>query len=155
MGLAPTQLSTAPLAYFADKIAELDAHEGQQTWKALVILIALRYLRHLWWQSRIRLAVCADNIAALTLLCRLKASGRGPSIIAREIALEFCDSPYAPYVVTHTPGVANVIADTLSRRYDPSKAFSLLLFLDTVGECFPPPRDPSYYEALSLLADDT
>ena len=45
-------------------------------------------------------------------------------LIAREAALDVADGLYEPLVVEHIPGVANVLADVLSRRRDPKYAVS-------------------------------
>ena len=40
-------------------------------------------------------------------------------VIAREMALDVAGLSYAPDIVRHIPGIANVSADALSRRYEP------------------------------------
>ena len=72
-------------------------------------------------------------------------------IIAREIALCLVHYSFLP-AVDHTPGVAHVIADALSRIYDPSKpeAQDILqhpaLAQAVLTEV--PIRTPTYYKAL-------
>ena len=56
-----------------------------------------------------------DSITAMVMMLRLKARGSGPSLIAREVALDMSEALYQPNVVGHLPGVANTIADYLSR----------------------------------------
>ena len=41
--------------------------------------------------------------------------------IAKETAMILTKSPYKPKATKHIPGLANPIADALSRKYDPSK----------------------------------
>ena len=41
------------------------------------------------------------------------------AVVARELALTFSESCARPQVVKHTPGVANTLADILSRRFQP------------------------------------
>ena len=79
------------------------------------MLTSLRQWRHLWRTRRATLKVRSDSISALVMVLNLKATGRGPSIIARELALDLADALYRPVVAEHVPGVANVTADGLSR----------------------------------------
>ena len=61
------------------------------------------------------LKIMGDSVTAMVLRLKLKARGTGPALIAREIALDMADSLYQPNVIGHLPGVANTIADYLSR----------------------------------------
>ena len=47
---------------------------------------------------------------------KCKTSGFGTSLISREVALDIGNALYEPNVCEHIPGVANLIADHLSRR---------------------------------------
>ena len=93
------------ISWYTDAIIEQDAErfntsigscEGQQTWESLNILIALRTWKTWWSRLQICLQVKADNITALSLLCRLKGSSTALNIIARELALEFGDGSFFP-----------------------------------------------------------
>ena len=57
----------------------------------------------------------SDSVSALVLVVKMKTSGTDTSIVAREMALDIGDALYAPNVAEHIPGIANVIADHLSR----------------------------------------
>ena len=92
-------------------------HESQQTLEFLAILIALR----LWvdpssgvTRKRIQLTVKGDNTGALGLTNKLRPKGPKMAIIAREVALVLARLSFPPRV-HHTPGVAHVLADALSR----------------------------------------
>ena len=70
------------VAYFADTISRHDVRimqteagkaEGQQTWEALCLLIAMRIWSAHWMTRRSILCVKSDNKAALTLVAKLKA----------------------------------------------------------------------------------
>jgi hypothetical protein len=120
--------------YFADRIHTEDSEvlgiepgscKGQQAWESLTILVALRLWFPLWRGSRVQLRIASDNITALTMAANLKSSGRAVNIIAREMALDLAQALYAPDIVEHRPGVTNIAADMLSRRFDPSKIFIL------------------------------
>ncbi len=60
-------------------------------------------------------SVRSDSVSGLTLVRRLKCTGKGPAIIARERALDIAHAIYRPDVAEHVPGLANKICDDLSR----------------------------------------
>ena len=127
---------------------EVGDSAGQQSWECLAPLVALRAWRSRWRSVRIRLSARGDNMTSLQMMLALTAKGPGPSLVARELALEMGDGAYAPDLVEHTPGVANVEADMLSRRHDPTKTWRLPPVLASVPETIPPRRDRSYYWTL-------
>ena len=49
------------------------------------------------------------------MVVRMKAKGAGTSLVAREMALDIAEAIYEPSVAAHIPGVANLLADFLSR----------------------------------------
>ena len=59
-------------------------------------------------------------------MLRLKTSGAGPGIIAREVALDISDALYRPDIVQHVPGVANKVCDILSRHSNPSRVHAAI-----------------------------
>ena len=98
--------------------------DGQQIWEALSILVALRLWKQRTLDRRASLCIRGDNVGALVLICKMRPASAKQAIIAREIALEFAASAFIPDVV-HTPGIANVIADALSRTSAPGYATSV------------------------------
>ena len=52
-----------------------------------------------------------------------KSSGEGPSLVARELALELGDGAFRPTGAHHIPGIANVVADSFSRKFSPEGCF--------------------------------
>ena len=96
-------------------IATHGSSEGQQVTEALTVLAALRLWKPWWANRRVNLEVRSDSVSALIMLIKLKTSGAGTSLIVRELALDIGDSLYEPNVAAHVPGVANLIADHLSR----------------------------------------
>jgi hypothetical protein len=146
-----------PKAWFAAPLSHWDVHvlrhdigdhRGQQTWEDLAALCGLRVWLPHWGQHRAALAVQGDNVGALTLVQKLKATGVGPRIIARELALIYANTAFEPTTVVHTPGVCNNIADALSRRFEPGKKFILPAFLTGVPETVLPTRDYSFWLTL-------
>eukprot|EP00439_Symbiodinium_sp_Y106_P060007 s2027_g8.t2 len=149
-------LGNEPVYYFASPLdqrdsslaeAELGSPRGQQVWEALAILVALRVWRKYWSRTAVELYVSSDSVAALTLLLKLRAKPRavGLGIVAREIALDFSRSSYRPSWYEHIPGVANTVADILSRRYQPDKQFALPGLLRHAREVTAPIRDDSFF----------
>jgi hypothetical protein len=68
--------------------------------------------------------------------------------VAREIALDVAQSEYRPSIAQHIPGVDNVIADALSRKYMPDNSFTLPACLLPDQELVLPTRDKDYYRTL-------
>ena len=72
-------------------------------------------------------------------------------MLTRETALEFGDSTYRPAHRTHVPGVANKVADTLSRRFQYEdtgwQPFVIPQVLTNVPELTLPARSISYYKS--------
>ena len=97
--------------------------EGQQVWEALAVLAALRLWAPYWKEVRSTLMVRSDSVSALILLMKMKTSGAGTGVIAREVALDVAEALYEPHVCEHIPGISNIIADHLPRR-DPSSSSS-------------------------------
>jgi hypothetical protein len=113
--------------YFACKVTEDDVAmfglangtpDGQQVWECLAVLIALDAWAHHWTDSRINLQVRSDNVTALTLLVKMRPGSPQIAIIAREIALKLVEFSFPPDAM-HTPGIAHVLADELSRIHAP------------------------------------
>ena len=127
--------------------------DDQQVLECLAILVAIRA----WMPSskqRVQLAprIRGDNIGALTTVIKMRPKTPRMAIIAEEIAVHLVHYSFPP-AVYHTPGLAHVVADQLSRINDPSKPEAIKVLehpalerseLTTVEE-----RPPSYYKALS------
>ena len=147
-----------PLEWFAIWIADLDVEvlstprgscDGQQVWEALVLLIAVRLWLRLWANSRAHLQLVSDNVAALSLAGQLKGDG-ARRIIAKELALTYAQAAFEPDLLTHLPGVYNVTPDTLSRRYQPGKTWSVPDLLTKVPEAKVPDRTLSWWRSLDI-----
>ena len=147
------------IAYFWESLTDIDFQRfgfargdaaGQQTWEALAILIALRLWSGRWKKKRVVLTVRSDSVSALVILLKFKTKGVMPGLIAREIALDVGESVYRPQVISHLPGIMNVVADKLSRfAQTGSSGTSLPSVLDGATRWIPPPRDDRYFRTLS------
>ena len=113
--------------YFACPVSNEDLHifdiergscTAQQTLEGLAMLVAMRLWSDVHSSRRYTLQMRGDNVGALSLLLRMRPSSPQQAIIARELALHTVHYAFPPRV-THTPGLAHVIADALSRCYDP------------------------------------
>ena len=126
--------------------------KGQQVWESLCALVALRGWSHHWKGKRVVLMVRGDSVAMLTLLLKMrpKADKVNLGLIARELALDVAEGVFEPVVGVHLPGVANVLADVLSRRLDPRYKASWMLPKALVGvpHMEVPRRRHEYYRTL-------
>ena len=121
----------------------------QQAVEALAILVALRHWMGWWKERRVQLAIRTDNVAALTLVCRMQPKGTSLGIIARELALDIACSTFAPDDVAHIPGVSNIAADILSRRHAPDgSAKALPYYLKPECETHPATREITWWRSL-------
>ena len=64
------------------------------------------------------LKIRGDNGGALFLVDRMRPPNATTAIVAREVALRLAELSFPPEAI-HTPGVAHVLADRLSRVYAP------------------------------------
>ena len=140
------------VAYFASPINDVDrcilsldaepSSSDQQVLEALVLLVAMREWASEWTNRHVQLSVRSDNVAALTLMCKMQPHSDRMGIVARELALDIAQSSVAPDEAEHIPGLVNKAADTLSRLYQPGKAPALPQYLsaDLGWECMPRPR---------------
>jgi hypothetical protein len=120
---------------------------SQQVAEALAILFGLRAWLTSWLGVAPRLHVRSDSVAALTMVARMKTSSPSIAVVAREMALTLSASCVRPCIVEHTPGVANKLADVLSRRFQPGAIWRLPSALAHTTECVLPPRGAGYYRS--------
>ena len=146
-------------SYFASKLTEHDVNrfgypigspDGQQIWEALAILVAVDIWHGEWTQQRIQLKIKGDNVTALTLMIKMRPKGPIMAIVARELALRLARLSFPPDAI-HTPGLAHIAADRLSRVFSPEgtgrASADLHHSLQNVVEVKAPVRDDSYYVA--------
>ena len=113
-------------AWLADRIQNADlrrfrAVRGESKhmtlWEALAILVAVRA-----WvpaDSRIVIEVRSDSMGALRMALKLASPTPELNKVAQELALDLADQLYDISILAHTPGVANVKPDALSRLFAP------------------------------------
>ena len=117
----------------------------------LVGLAALRVWWDFWQARRASLSLRGDNVTLLTMVSRLSGLSPGVNAVSREAALLFAGANYRPVGAEHSPGVANAIADALSRRFQHGVDSNWLppAALRSVPETVWPRRDASWYLAAS------
>ena len=93
--------------------------------------------------------VASDNMSALSMITKLQTHSPVLGVVARELALDVSDAAYEPQTAAHVPGVANVAADTLSRKYEPGVAFTLPAVLAGCTEVHPPARNGDWWRSLA------
>ena len=138
-----SELSDADFQRF--KLKRGDA-AGQAVWEALAELVAARAWAHVWAGQPWNIAVRGDSQAALGALGKLR-SVRSASInaIARELAHDLSRSPHRIRVRDHLPGKENVLADFLSRLFQPGAAREPPVCLDEVEWTEASLRDDSWW----------
>ena len=147
-----------PRGRFADRIHEVDvatlnieigSAEGQQVLECLVGLAALRVWKDLWLSRRASVSFRGDNVTLLTMVSRLSGLSPGVNAVTREAALLFAEANYRPVGAEHSLGVANAIADALSRRFQHGVDSNWLppAALREISETVLPRRDASWYLA--------
>ena len=92
-----------------------------------------------------------DNVGALTLLVKMRLANSKQAIIATELGRRLVELSFPPDAV-HTPGVAHVVADRLSRVFAPGGAGrvdnSIHPALKLAVETSAPIRNAEWYRAL-------
>jgi hypothetical protein len=91
---------------------------AQQTVEALAALVALRAWSSRWIGLQPTIRVRSDSISALTIVLKLKTRGKGPGIIARDMALDIAEGCYQPLIAEHgtnchgLPSIASCRSET-------------------------------------------
>ena len=129
----------------------MDRISLSRLFEALALIVALKTWSHHWQNSRVCLIVRTDSVSGLTVMMKHKSSGEAPALIAREAALLISRSTYTPTIYEHIPGIANVIADALSRIEAPGSEGrkKLPAILDNAKKIQCPPRPRGWWRALS------
>lgn len=141
-------LVTDPRAYVGNcmAIANSVIYTWTPFWRPLWAAIPLESSPPI---TRIKLRVRSDSLVALHSLVTVKAAGKGPAIIGRELALDIARGSYQPDVAAHLPGVANSGPDCLFRLDSPSSDGGLPAYLLGVMLTPVPPRDAEFFRASS------
>ena len=69
--------------------------------------------------------------------------------ISKEVALLYAEGSFEPRVFQHLPGIANGLADTLSRLDEPGANVTLPDELHGITPAFVPVRNKHYYRILT------
>ena len=149
-------LGGVPVTYFASSLTaddeeihgyKIGSHRGQQAWESLTVLVAINAWREHWIAKRLTLCIKSDSKAALAMAERLK-SGPSAKLISQELAIIYHEAAFEPRV-QHIPGVANRLADALSRLNAPGSKKTLPKVLTDLPVTPIPPRGRSYYAMLA------
>jgi len=143
----PRQYFAAPLTHDDEQILsiEIGSCTAQQTVESLAMLVAFRVWHRLLDDRRCHIRVKSDSISALFMAANMTSRGTGPRIVARELALCLARLCHRPDVLEHVPGIANKIADELSRRFEPGHAYARPPALLSAKEITVPPRTRHFY----------
>ena len=146
-----------PVEYFADTYSELDLSMlgiksnsgsiGQQAFEAFALLVAMRLWLPQFSQERVTVTLGGDNIAALTMVAKMQPKSKSLAAVARELALDIASASYVPDFVEHVHGITNGVADTLSRKFQAGKSFTLPNILLNACEVCPQLREASWWLA--------
>ena len=126
---------------------------GQQLWECRAVLIGIDIWSSDWTQDRIILKVRGDNVGTLTMLIKMRPSSPKLAIVARELALRLVELSF-PFDAEHTPGVAHVVADRVSRVFTPGGGGTvhngLHPALANAIQTTVPTRNKSWYRAYAV-----
>ena len=120
---------------------------GQQVWECLSILVALTAWKKEWSSKRCEVRIKSDNYSALAMGSKMKI--RASPLIAKEIALLYSEAAHEPRIFEHVPGIANVLADALSRAFEPGTDKELPPQLSGAKEIHVARRTSTWYKTLA------
>ena len=148
------------VSWFADELhtddlrrfkAKKGVSDFNTLWEALAILVAVRLWRKDEHQA-LRLEVRSDSLGALSAVNKLASPDPKLNSIARELALDCAFFYKEPDYFEHTPGVANVIPDHLSRLKAPTPS-SFPSILNGVNETAVQTRDTLFWKSFKRPTD--
>ena len=125
---------------------------AQQVAEAMAVLIGVRAWMQHWLDLKPRLAVKSDSIAALVLLADMKSKSPSMNFVGRELALTLSEAAVRPQICAHIPGIANKLADLLSRKFQPGEISSVPAVLRHVPEESIPMRTREWFQTLARQA---
>ena len=139
-----------PIAWFASPLSQQDIRRfnasvgdcaHNTTWEALALLVACR----IWLpKTKVLARIRSDSLASLRALAKMSSSSAALNLIARELAFDSIVQDYEIGFATHVPGIANILADDLSRMWAPNP-HSFPDQLNNVREEVVPARDNSFW----------
>ena len=107
--------STSPVHFPVKMLLELVLRWAIQPGNSLAALATVRLWKAHRQQRRVCLTVRGDSVAMLTLLVSMRLRTRQLRIISRELAMDSAELLLVPLVPQRLPGIANTMADALSR----------------------------------------
>ena len=113
----------------------------------MAFLVAIKIWQDFWADRRISIVVRSDNLGALFMGAQMRS--KASSIISREVALTYAECAFEPRVFEHIPGIANGIADTLSRLHEPGADKTLPEELLNITPSVVPLRTKDWYGVLA------
>ena len=87
----------------------------------------------------------------LTLIMNMRPPSAQMQLIAQELAIDMAHFSFVPVVTHHIPGIANKVADELSRWPQPGVTKQVPDFLKNAVRVFPPSRTDTYYMTKQFL----
>ena len=123
---------------------------GQAVWEFLAILVGLRTWAE-QTQSPARsfsALVTSDSMAALQAARRLRSRCPRLNVVASELALLEALDIACIDMLSHTPGMANTLADRLSRLYVPGTALKVPPLLENVHRAMTEKRIASWWKCI-------
>ena len=120
---------------------------SQALFETLAVLIGVRVWAAALAAERWEVHVRSDSAAALGAAFRLRSPKPEINAVVRELALDLAEGTYHIDFVEHLPGRCNVVADALSRFYQPGGSQSPPPVLAGVPRCWPQVRSPSWWRS--------
>ena len=130
-------------------IPESKGSAGQQAFEALGLLVAIRLWLPTFKHERVTVYLRSDNVSALEMVAKMQAKTESLGVLARELALDLADATYALDFAQHVAGITNGIADSLSRKHQPGKRYTVPEFLCDAGEIVAQPRNLKWWRTKS------
>ena len=149
-------LNKVPTAWIHDAITEEDHRrmgtaagqcEGQATFEALAVLVAIRTWLPLWRDHPTTVVVQSDSMAALGAAAKAGSGVPQMNLVIREMALDMAEGNYQVDLFGHVPGELNSWADALSRLLDPTKEVAIPDELLQVSRTEVAPRTTSWWRS--------
>ena len=143
----PKEWFASPLEDYDLKILEekRGMPDGQASFEALAILIALRAWAQTWQDEAALILTRSDSMAALGAVLKSSAGTVRMNRVTQELALDMAEGLYEPAIVSHLPAQWNVLADALSRMFQPGKNTGIPHELNNVPRVDVDGRGPSWW----------
>ena len=145
-----------PVRWFADRLTQQDLHRFQAKvgdpayntiWEALAILVALRLWRTSSHQGA-SFEIRSDNLPFLMAMLKGTSKDESLRLILRELSLDESLLVRKISLLTHIPGISNILPDHLSRLHAPSP-HPIPSSLHAIPRDFPPLRIRSFYKSIA------